>query len=188
MNLDDLINSKIDKAAKRTVKKRPAKTLQPKSWTALAKELGVAQSTISQWRRLDGSPKDKDVAAWKEFQKAKEAGSRQGSGRQIVDGGKYTKEQIIDLRAQLTEEQVKNQQLKNRLTEFDVARQEEGLVPISEAHECIRTALTPIVSRLKSLSRSVGPRANPSDPQLAEIVISDAVTGILKQAQAALQK
>lgn len=157
-----------------------------KTWGALAKALGVVPSTVATWRKMEGAPEGKDLEQWKIFQRNREASSRQGSGRQIVDGGKYTKEQIIDLRAQLTEEQVINQQLKNQLAKFEIDKQERGLVPIEEAQATIREALGPIISRLKSMSRSLSSRANPTDPQLAEMVISDAVNGILRQAQSIL--
>lgn len=142
----------------------------PKTWKALASEIGCTPETLSKWRRehRDTVPAQKDVAAWKEWL-ATHKSEGKGSGRIALDGKTYTKQDLIDLKGKLTGEQARREKAMANLRELEYEMKASSLVPESELKETLSKLLVPLRRLLDTLPRQVASQANPENPQIAEL-------------------
>jgi transcriptional regulator with XRE-family HTH domain len=154
-----------------------------KTWLELANKLGIAQGTISRWRKDKTAPKKKDLVAWKRFVAEREAMSKQGTGRVTVGGASFSAADVIDLKAKLVKEQGEGQAIRNQLNTLELKQKSEGLVPMAEAQAAMKEVLEPLSRLLESLPKAVAVRANPADPHLAEEACRDGLDQVFKLMQ-----
>lgn len=145
------------------------------SWKELAEELDVSVRALSNWRRRDDAPQDKDVAAWRQWLVLKEQQGGSGSGRIKIDGKVYGAADILDLRAKLIDQQGRLASANAELREIEVARLRDNLVPETELAGVLVKTLTPLRRLLDALPRLASSAANPDSPQLAEIAVRGAL-------------
>tara|TARA_R100001244_G_scaffold84428_1_gene64964 strand:- start:1208 stop:1858 length:651 start_codon:yes stop_codon:yes gene_type:complete len=139
--------------------RRPKKI---RSWTALAKELGITRKSVWQLRDKHGGPETFDIATWKEFleRRANESPHWQNEDNQS--------EEVRKLRTDLLRAQAGKEDAIRKLRELEYAKAEAGLVPMADAKAVIKRTLQPFRSLLDAYPKSIAVQANPTDPQLAE--------------------
>ena len=155
-------------------------TAPPKTFAALAAQLGINSVTLSRWRKEKNAPKGKSLSEWKEFARRREAINKQGSGKLTIGGKSFTAADVIDLKARLVKEQGEGQNIRNQLNTLELREKSEGLVPLSEAHEAIKAVTEPLRRLLDAMPKSVAVRANPTDPQLAEEALREGLDQVFK--------
>jgi|TARA_R110000824_G_scaffold203371_7_gene387842 hypothetical protein len=138
---------------------------QPKkirSWTALAKELGITRKSVWQLRDKHNGPESYDLTSWKEFleRRANESPHWQNEDNQS--------EEVRKLRTDLLRAQAGKEDAIRKLRELEYAKAEAGLVPMQDAKAAIKRTLQPFRSLLDAYPKSIAVQANPTDPQLAE--------------------
>jgi len=169
-------------------KKKTAIKKEP-TWQQTAFELGVNVQWLIAHRKKSGSPGDsKDLEKWREYIKRNNA-LRRGGAQLPVESGvdssasqekHYTAEEVINLRARLTDFQGRYEEQKCRLKEIEIERERKNLVPADEAKKVIADVLVPLRRRLETMPRNVAKRANPLDPNLAERAIQEAIDHIFR--------
>jgi len=152
----------------------PAKKTGPKgkTWKQVADELGVTPGTISKWRREeDGCPREsKNAADWQKWID-EEKSSGKGSGRIVLDGKEYTKQDLIDLKARYTEETTRKEKAIANMRELEYRMKAESLVPESTVIEQLSKVLIPLRRLLDATPRAVAAQANPENPSIAELAL-----------------
>ena len=143
-----------------------------KTWKQVAEAIGCTPVTLSKWKRehSDTVPKNKDPSAWSAWVAEHKSGGK-GSGRIALEGKTYTKQDLIDLKAQLTGEQARRERAMANLRELEYKMKAESLVPQSEVTETLLKTLTPLRRLLDALPRQVASMANPSNPNIAELAV-----------------
>lgn len=143
-----------------------------KTWKALSEELGIAHNTLTKWKRENAGscPDNKSLSAWQAWM-AERKSSGKGSGRIALDGKNYTKQDLIDLKGQLTGEQARRERAMANLRELEFRMKSESLVPQSEVSETLIKLLTPLRRLLDALPRQAARMANPQNPNVAELAI-----------------
>jgi len=138
------------------------RTKKIRSWTALAKELGITRKSVWELRDKHGGPESYDVAPWKEFleRRASESPHWQNEDNQSSE--------VRDLRTKLLRAQAGKEDAIRKLRELEYAKAEAGLVPMQDAKAAIKRTLQPFRSLLDAYPKSIAVQANPTDPQLAE--------------------
>jgi|TARA_R110001599_G_scaffold346932_1_gene572703 transcriptional regulator with XRE-family HTH domain len=147
---------------------------KPLTWKELAKELNVSPVTLWQWRKNKDSPKGRAQDEWEIYKSAK----------QSLGYGKFSPEEIADLRGSLLSEKTKREHAERRLKELQLEREEKGWIPFEEAEQAISRVLEPISSLLGNLPKSYAMNVNPGDPDHAEEMLREMVEDIKKQIQA----
>ena len=109
-----------------------------KTWKSLAEALGVTPNTLTKWKRENAGrcPAEKNLEAWKTWM-ADNKSEGKGSGRIALDGKNYTKQDLIDLKGQLTGEQARRERAMANLRELEFRMKSESLVPQSEVSETL---------------------------------------------------
>jgi len=133
-----------------------------RSWVALSKVLGVSRQTLWNLRDRSGGPDTFSVKHWQEFL----ADHADASGHHMTHG--YASEEVSKLRAKLLTAQAGKEEAIRRLKELELERTEKGLVPASEARQCIKAVLMPLREFLDALPKSTALEANPEEPNRAE--------------------
>jgi transposase-like protein len=143
-----------------------------KTWKSLAEALGVTQNTLTKWKRENAGncPAEKNLEAWKTWMIDHKSEGK-GSGRIALDGKNYTKQDLIDLKGQLTGEQARRERAMANLRELEFRMKSESLVPQSEVSETLIKLLTPLRRLLDALPRQAARIANPQNPNVAELAI-----------------
>jgi len=138
------------------------RTKKIRSWTALAKELGITRKSVWELRDKHGGPESYDLATWKEFleRRASENPHWQNEDNQSSE--------VRDLRTKLLRAQAGKEDAIRKLRELEYAKAEAGLVPMQDAKAAIKRTLQPFRSLLDAYPKSIAVQANPTDPQLAE--------------------
>ena len=138
------------------------RTKKIRSWTALAKELGITRKSVWELRDKHGGPESYDLATWKEFleRRASENPHWQNEDNQSSE--------VRDLRTKLLRAQAGKEDAIRKLRELEFAKAEAGLVPMQDAKAAIKRTLQPFRSLLDAYPKSIAVQANPTDPQLAE--------------------
>ena len=138
------------------------RTKKIRSWTALAKELGITRKSVWELRDKHGGPESYDLATWKEFleRRASESPHWQNEDNQSSE--------VRDLRTKLLRAQAGKEDAIRKLRELEYAKAEAGLVPMQDAKAAIKRTLQPFRSLLDAYPKSIAVQANPTDPQLAE--------------------
>ena len=138
------------------------RTKKIRSWTALAKELGITRKSVWELRDKHGGPESYDLATWKEFleRRASESPHWQNEDNQSSE--------VRDLRTKLLRAQAGKEDAIRKLRELEFAKAEAGLVPMQDAKAAIKRTLQPFRSLLDAYPKSIAVQANPTDPQLAE--------------------
>lgn len=143
------------------------------TWKALAAEIGVSPVTLWEWRKDKAAPAGRDPEQWKAYQKDREA-----IGHAT---GKFTAEEIADLKGSLLSEKTKREKAERRLKELQLEREEKGWVPFEEAEQAVCRVLEPLASLLENCPKSYAMRINPSEPAHAEEMLSEMVDDFKKQ-------
>lgn len=94
-----------------------------------------------------------------------------GSGRITLDGKTYTKQDLIDLKGRLTNEQARKEAANASLRELELKMKAESLVPESEAKEVIIKTLQPVRRLMDAMPRQCAANANPAEPGVAELAM-----------------
>lgn len=138
------------------------RTKKIRSWTALAKELGITRKSVWELRDKHGGPESYDLATWKEFleRRASENPHWQNEDNQSSE--------VRGLRTKLLRAQAGKEDAIRKLRELEFAKAEAGLVPMQDAKAAIKRTLQPFRSLLDAYPKSIAVQANPTDPQLAE--------------------
>jgi len=138
------------------------RTKKIRSWTALAKELGITRKSVWELRDKHGGPESYDLTTWKEFleRRASESPHWQNEDNQSSE--------VRDLRTKLLRAQAGKEDAIRKLRELEFAKAEAGLVPMQDAKAAIKRTLQPFRSLLDAYPKSIAVQANPTDPQLAE--------------------
>ena len=133
-----------------------------KSWTALAKAVGVSRKTIWHLRDHEGGPATLQIEPWQKFLEER------ANQNENHSNAENAAEEIKAIRVKLLRAQAGKEEAIRKLRELELERVKEGLVPISEAKQVIRQTLGPLRGLLDSLPKAVAVQANPVEPELAE--------------------
>ena len=133
-----------------------------RSWTALAKELGITRKSVWELRDKHGGPESYDLALWKEFLE------RRASENPHWQNEDNASEEVRELRTKLLRAQAGKEEAMQKLKELEYAKAEAGLVPMQDAKAAIKRTLQPFRALLDAYPKSIAVQANPTDPQLAE--------------------
>ena len=138
-----------------------------RSWTALAKVLGVSRKTVWDLRDNQNGPKVMEVQPWVDFleRRANESPHWQNEDNQS--------EELREIRTKLLRAQAGKEEATRKLRELEYERAQAELVPMSEARDVIKKVLAPLRGLLDAHPKSCAVQANPSDPQLAEEAIRE---------------
>lgn len=145
-----------------------------RSWTALAKALGVSRKTVWDLRDKHGGPKVMDLTEWQAFLE-----------RRATDNPHWQNEdnqsaEMRDLRFKLLRAQAGKEEAQRKLKELEYAKAEAGLIPMSEAMDAVKQVLAPLRALIDALPKAVAVQANPTDPQLAESAVRDGTRKIFE--------
>ena len=143
------------------------------TWKALAAELGVSAVTLWDWRKDPAAPEGRDANNWRAYQTRRES-----IGHAT---GKFTAEEIADLKGSLLSEKTKREKAERRLKELQLEREEKGWVPFEEAEQAVSRVLEPLASLLENCPKSYSMRVNPTDPSHAEEMLREMVADFKKQ-------
>lgn len=160
-----------------------SQTKEAASVVELSKALQVSRQAIYNWQKEDGAPASLNVAEWKNWLAMREAAGKQGTGRLAVDGSKYTAEDIADFRGKLLKEQHLRQKAERKLKEIQLAKEEQGWIPVEEAQQIIRRTLEPLQRLLQNFPKRYAVQANPNDPDQGEAMLRECVEDLLRQVQ-----
>ena len=138
-----------------------------RTWTALAKALGVTRKTVWDLRDNNGGPKTMDLPTWQEFleRRANENPHWQNEDNQSSE--------MRDLRFKLLRAQAGKEKAQRKLKELEFAKAEAGLVPFADAMNAVKMVMAPLRSLIDALPKACAVQANPTDPQLAEQAIRE---------------
>ena len=146
---------------------------KPLTWKALAAELGVSPVTLWDWRKDKAAPTSRKLEEWKQYQH-----NRQTLGN---GSGKFTAEEIADLKGSLLSEKTKREKAERRLKELQLEREEKGWVPYEEAEAAVCRVLEPLSSLLENCPKAYAHRMNPNEPEHAEEMLREMVDDFKKQ-------
>jgi len=147
---------------------------KPMTWKALASELFISPVTLWEWRKSPESPKGKALDEWEIYKTKREA----------IGNGKFSVEEIADLKGSLLSEKTKREKAERRLKELQLEREEKGWIPMEEAEDAVGRVLEPLASLLENVPKSYAMNCNPADPDHAEEMLREMVQDIKKQIQA----
>ena len=161
---------------------KPAKPQEKKtrSWTGLAKLLGVSRKTVWDLRDHHGGPQKMDVAAWQEFLQ------HRADEKPHHTNEDHQSDATKDLRLKLLRAQAGKEEAQRKLKELELERAAAGLVPMSEAKATIRRVLAPLRALLDAHPKACAVQANPTDPQQAEEAMRESlqkVFGMMEKAK-----
>ena len=161
-------------ARERVVVEQAGKLIEkPLTWKALAKRLSISPVTLWQWRQMQGSPKTRDVDEWETFKLRKDS---LGNGN-----GKFSVEQIADLKGSLLAEKTKREKAERKLKELQLEREAEGWVPYEEAEQAVGRILEPLSSLLDNCPKAYAMRMNPNDADHAEEMLREMAEDFKRQ-------
>ena len=157
-------------------------TKKVRSWSALAKALGITRKTVWDLRDNKNGPQTMDIGEWKAFleKRAAESPHWQNEGQQ----GEETRE----LRTKLLRAQAGKEDAMRKLRELEYTRAEAGLVPMSEARASIKKVMSPLRSLLDALPNSIAVQCNPTDPTQAERACREGLQKVFGMMEAELEK
>jgi hypothetical protein len=142
--------------------------------------LELPHRTFYEYLKL-GMPKDFDLAT--EWIQERSGMGEKGSGKIVVGGRVYTKEDLIDLKGKNLELTAKEKQAKIDLNEFELAKKKGTLVPRDELTGTLRTVLEPLAKMLEKLPNKLSTSCNPQSPEIAYGVLEDEVQSIFQEIQ-----
>ena len=150
------------------------------TWKQLAQELSISSVTLWEWRKDSSAPKSKNLEEWKAWKEQKEL---TGKG-----SGKFTAEEIANLKGSLLSEKTKREKAERKLKELQLEREEKGWIPFEEAEKALTKILEPLSSLLDNCPKAYALRMNPNEPEHAEEMLEEMVQDIKKQIQATRSK
>lgn len=161
-------------ARERVIVEQAGKLIEkPLTWKALADRLEISPVTLWDWRKHDGCPKGRDVEEWEAFKLRKDS---IGNGK-----GKFTLEEIADLKGSLLAERTKREKAERKLKELQLEREAEGWVPYEEAELAVARILEPLSSLLDNCPKAYAMRMNPKDADHAEEMLREMVEDFKRQ-------
>lgn len=153
-----------------------------KSWTALAKELGIARKTVWELRDKHKGPETFDLSQWKEFLE------RRASENPHWQNEENQSDEVRELRTKLLRAQAGKEEVTRKLKELEFAKAQAGLVPMADAKAAIKKTLQPLRSLLDAYPKSIAIMANPTDPQLAEEAAREGMKKVFEMVQKELNE
>tara|TARA_R100001163_G_scaffold36487_1_gene27958 strand:+ start:2448 stop:3086 length:639 start_codon:yes stop_codon:yes gene_type:complete len=141
------------------------KQVKIRSWSGLAKALGVSRKTVWDLRDHHNGPTEIDLELWQAFLE-----KRADTNPHWQNEDKQSAE-MRDLRFKLLRAQAGKEEATRKLKELEYKRAEAGLVPMTEAMEAIKMVMAPLRALVDALPKACAVQANPTDPQLAEEAI-----------------
>jgi hypothetical protein len=142
--------------------------------------LGISKKAFYNYVKLK-MPKNLDGA--REWLKEREILTTSGSGKIIIGGREYTKEDLLDLRGKILELTAREKSSKVELQEFELAKRKGELVPKSELLQTLQTILEPLSKMLEELPNKLASNVNPDNPELAYKVLEEEIQNIFIQIQ-----
>jgi hypothetical protein len=155
-----------------------------RSVSELADILQVTRQSIYNWKKIEGTPEGMSVRAWREWIGKREVGGGIGTGRIAQEGNHYTTQDIADLRARLLAEQHKRQKIERKLSEIELAKQEQGWISKASAEEAVRRVLEPLARILQNFPKRYSMRINPNNPLEAENKLRECINEVIRQLHA----
>lgn len=152
-----------------------------RSWSGLAKKLGVNRKTLWQLRDKHGGPEDLDVEAWQDFLEDR----AEGAGHHTQED--HVSEETRRLRQKLLASQAGKEEAVKQLKELELERVQRGLVPLAEARQTIKKVLAPLRELLEGLPSAMAVQANPTDPGMAEEACRAALDKIFRMMEKELK-
>ena len=138
-----------------------------RSWSALAKVLGIARKTVWDLRDHHGAPATMEIQPWLDFieRRADETPHWQNEDQQSTE--------VREIRTKLLRAQAGKEEATRKLRELEYERAQEGLVPMEKAKDAIKKVMAPLRALLDAHPKACAVQANPTDPQLAEEAIRE---------------
>ena len=121
---------------------------------------------------------------WKQWLAERDAKTFQGGGKNQLDGVQYTSNDIADFRGKLLKEQTLRQRAERKLKEIQLAKEEQGWVPMSTAQSAIKRTLEPLHRLLLNFPKRYAEQVDPNNPQSAEEKLRDCINDLIRQLQA----
>jgi transcriptional regulator with XRE-family HTH domain len=146
---------------------------KPLTWKALAERLGISPVTLWEWRKQKDAPTNRDVGDWETYKERRETLG--------TSNGKFTAEEIANLKGSLLSEKTKREKAERRLKELQLEREEQGWVPFEEAEFAVARILEPLSSLLENCPKAYAMRMNPQEPAHAEEMLTEMVDDFKKQ-------
>lgn len=142
--------------------------------------LELPHRTFYEYVKL-GMPKDYELAI--QWIQERAGMGEQGSGKIVVGGRVYTKEDLIDLKGKNLELTAKEKSAKIELTEFELQKKKGLLVPRDELTGTLRTVLEPLAKMLQQLPNKLSTQCNPTHPEVAYGVLEEEIQNIFQEIQ-----
>jgi len=139
----------------------------------LCSAIGISKPTFYEWKKDPAAPTSRSVEEWREYRLKKQT---IGNG-----SGKFTVEELTDLKGQLLAERTLRETAERKLKEIQLRRQEEGWVPMETAMDTLKRILEPLSRMLDVLPKAWGAQVNPSDPDHAESMLREMVHDVKSQ-------
>ena len=158
-----------------------AQNAKAKSWTALAKAVGVSRKTIWHLRDHEEGPATLEIEPWQKF--LEERANLNANFSNVENAA----EEMKVMRLKLLRAQAGKEEAIRKLRELELERVKVGLVPIAEAKQVIRQTLGPLRGLLDSLPKAVAVQANPTEPELAEEAVRTGLDKVFELLQKELE-
>jgi len=148
-----------------------------RSWSQLAKALGITRKTIWDLRNNHNGPSEIDLNAWEDFleRRANESPHWQNEANQS--------EEIREIRTKLLRAQAGKEEATRKLRELEYERANKGLVPMEQAKDAIKKVMAPLRALLDAHPKACAVQANPTDPELAEEAIREDMQKVFEMIQ-----
>jgi|TARA_R100001163_G_scaffold48405_1_gene36387 hypothetical protein len=153
-----------------------------RSWSALAKKLGVNRKTLWTLRDKHGGPEEIDLEAWQDFLEER----AEGGGHFMQED--HVSDETRKLRQKLLASQAGKEEAVKKLKELELERATRELVPMSEARQTIKKVLAPLRELLEGLPGAMAVQANPTDPGMAEEACRASLDKIFRMMEKEMQK
>jgi hypothetical protein len=135
--------------------------------------LGLERNKYQKLKKLEGSPTDLNLEAWREFVSVAEMTTN--NGRMI------TPKEVGQLKARLLSERTKREEIERKLKELRLEREEGGWIPYEEAEAAITRVLEPVNRLLDGIPKRYSMRVNPADSDHAEEMMREMVVELKEQ-------
>ena len=135
--------------------------------------LGLPRHKYQKLRKLNGSPSDLNIEAWRDFISVAEMTT--DNGRPI------TPKEVGQLKARLLSERTKREEIERKLKELKLEREEGGWVPYEAAKSAITRVLEPVNRLLDGIPKRYSMRMNPADSDHADEMLREMVIELKDQ-------
>ena len=146
----------------------------------LISELDISKKSFYNYIKL-GMPKDLNLA--KEWIEERALFTDKGSGKIIIGGRDFTKEDLINLKGKILDLSAKEKQAKIDLTEFELKKKRGVLVEKSELINTLKSILEPLSKMLEQVPSKLATICNPENPDVAFKALENEIQNIFQEIQ-----